>query len=1178
MLVLAIACLSATFFRSRAQELDTGEKTQKKHDGILNLDIRTNGGAALLGTVEKHSIGGDNFIAHVSAMAREQAPAINDGLARIQTKRPTAEVTVSPLTGSVEVLRSAKTLTGPAYGRDARDIALDFINSNSELYGLDEDDIANLQYVGESVNEFSGLRLALFQQMMNGRQVFQGDCKLSIDEAGRIIQSLSNLAPYASIRAPRIENLISPEEALIKTMESVDVTLDAGAMKVGKGADELETEISVADPRIHGKVTSKVVYFPIAPGMLIPAWSQTIFGDNADWYALVDATDGTLLWRKNIRSDASTHQARFNVYVQADGSTPADSPSPLSPSTLVSGFQPAGIAPNIVNMLTVQNIVASPNGWIDDCPGGVCTANETQTLGNNVLTCVDRTSDNVCDTAGVSLLDGNGRPTGNLDGTARNRDFLGVAPLDFQTTYLPAPQGGPEVGQTSTGAAAAFLRGSATQMFYATNWYHDKLYALGFTPAARNFQVNNFGGGGTGNDRVLVDVQDGSGTDNANFSTPNDGFSGRAQMYNFTGPTIDRDGGIDSEILLHELTHGLSNRLIGNASGLVWQVGQGMGEGWSDFYALSLLNNTNADTPTGGYAVGAYATYKLASPLYVDNYTYGIRRFPYHTTNTTNPLTWADVDDVTNNLSGGIAPSSLQFNNNGAMEVHNAGEIWTLTLWEVRSRIIADPAGANGNVPTGNNTSLSIVTDAMRLFTPNNPSFIQGRNALVDADCAANAACPNEVSIWGGFADRGLGYGAIAPLGYMYAPRAPHMGVGESFASPNLDINTVTINDSGTNNSGGIDPNETVRLVINVKNPWRGAARGVALATATLSTSTPGASVLQNATTYPAIAANGNANPNGAFLVLQAPPAAACGSSIDLTLTITSTLGVVTRNFKVRLGVAGGTLAPVTYTRNPTPDIAIPDNAPRGVGDSLAIVDDYEIADLNFRMDSLTHTWSGDINVMLRAPNGYGTDLISWTGRSASGTANSGDNFINTVIDDTAALPNDLLNTNAAAAPFTGDWLPAFNAPSWTLIGLPSVDPVGQLSRVNGLSTLGTWDLRVADEVGGDIGTLNQWSLIVTPRAFTCTPFFPPTAAHVSISGRVLDTNLQGVFKARVTITGQDGETHIAITNAFGYFLIDDLALGQSYLVEVGSKRFTYAPLVVNAVDDVTDLDFTPIP
>src|SRR5476649_18037 len=111
---------------------------------------------------------------------------------------------------------------------------------------------------------------------------------------------------------------------------------------------------------------------------------------------------------------------------------------------------------------------------------------------------------------------------------------------------------------------------------------------------------------------------------------------------------------------MHELTHGTSNRRVGNAAGILWDPAGGMGEGWSDFYALSLLNNTNADDPNGKYAAGAYATYELDG--LTDNYLYGIRRFPYCTDNSVDPLTWADVDDITNDLSGGIQPSPLTFN------------------------------------------------------------------------------------------------------------------------------------------------------------------------------------------------------------------------------------------------------------------------------------------------------------------------------------------------------------------------------------------------------------------------------------------------------------------------------------------------------------------------------------
>jgi len=54
-------------------------------------------------------------------------------------------------------------------------------------------------------------------------------------------------------------------------------------------------------------------------------------------------------------------------------------------------------------------------------------------------------------------------------------------------------------------------------------------------------------------------------------------------MYVFTGPTPDRSSGLDQSVLLHELTHGLSNRLHANASGLSAPMSRGMGEGWSDF-------------------------------------------------------------------------------------------------------------------------------------------------------------------------------------------------------------------------------------------------------------------------------------------------------------------------------------------------------------------------------------------------------------------------------------------------------------------------------------------------------------------------------------------------------------------------------------------------------------------
>jgi hypothetical protein len=165
---------------------------------------------------------------------------------------------------------------------------------------------------------------------------------------------------------------------------------------------------------------------------------------------------------------------------------------------------------------------------------------------------------------------------------------------------------------------------------------------------------------------------------------------------------------------------------------------------------------------------------------------------------------------------------------------------------------------------------------------------------------------------------------------------------------------------------------------------------------------------------------------------------------------------------------------------------------------TLIIDDDYEIADINLRIDSLTHTYVGDLSAMLCGPTGYGVDLIYLQGGAISG-GGSGDNFINTVIDGQAT--GDLLSAPNSSAPFTGSWKPAFNSPSWGGISFDNVaaDPIDQLSRFNGTSTAGVWSLLVADSYSGDAGTLDSWSLIIAPKAYTCTPYLSVVRARISL-------------------------------------------------------------------------------
>lgn len=87
-----------------------------------------------------------------------------------------------------------------------------------------------------------------------------------------------------------------------------------------------------------------------------------------------------------------------------------------------------------------------------------------------------------------------------------------------------------------------------------------------------------------------------------------------------------------------------------------------------------------------------------------------------------------------------------------------------------------------------------------------------------------------------------------------------------------------------------------------------------------------------------------------------------------------------------------------------------------------------------------------------------------------------------------------------------------------------------------------------------------------------------PTAAPVSISGRVLDSNGRAIRGALVTVQGIDGVSQYFTTNSFGHYRFDGLATGSTYVVSATSKRYTFASRTVSLDDNVTGLDITPSP
>lgn len=329
-----------------------------------------------------------------------------------------------------------------------------------------------------------------------------------------------------------------------------------------------------------------------------------------------------------------------------------------------------------------------------------------------------------------------------------------------------------------------------TNLFYMNNIMHDALYLYGFDEVSGNFQNNNQGRGGLGNDYVIGDAQDGGGTNNANFSTPADGTRPRMQMYIWTPANPDRDGDADNGIIAHEFAHGISNRLTGGPanSGCLGNAEQA-GEGWSDYYALMITTDWATATVNDGPLPRPIGTYALGQPTNGA----GIRVFPYSTNLAVNPRVYQAV-----------LPSAP----------HDRGEFWCAALWEMTWALIQqnginpnlfNPAGIGGN-----SAAFKLVTEAMKL-QPCSPGFIDGRNAILKADTlffGGQYSC----AIWTAFAKRGMGRGASQGSSSSVSDQIPSFIVSSGVTALNENVqsqqegfNVIYTNKVTADNCGAIN-------------------------------------------------------------------------------------------------------------------------------------------------------------------------------------------------------------------------------------------------------------------------------------------------------------------------------------------------------------------------------------
>lgn len=588
-------------------------------------------------------------------------------------------------------------LTGPKDGKPL-DIALDFLNANAGRFALTNADLAEAKVTSMYRDEDTGITHIYFRQMVSGLEVVQADLNIHITKMGEVIcvgggfvSGLKALSEAGGLlRRPQMP----ADEAVRRAAAILGLTPNSDPEIISETGDGEKLVIAAKGVSLDD-IRAQLHYVPTQNGSAKLSWGLIIrTPDSQHWYDMsIDTENGELVSQSDwIDSETYTVVAM-----------PSEHPN--------DGFMRTVVNP--------ANAAASPFGWHDT--NGVSGAEFTDTRGNNVDAHLDRNADNVAD------------PGSRPDGGAGL-----VFTTPFDPTLTPLENAVPAV----------------TNLFYWNNILHDVHYQYGFTPAAGNFQTNNYGLGGLGNDAVQADAQDGSGTNNANFGTPADGSAPRMQMYEWTAANPDRDSDMDGGIIAHEYGHGVSNRLTGgpaNVNALNNIQSGGMGEGWSDFHALMFIQRPT-DTKLGSYGIGTYAMNQPPTGV-------GIRVYPYSFDKTINPIEF-DSYGTSGSTSYGLARSTA---------VHRSGTVWNTTLWDMNWLLI-DKYGFDSDLYTGwtgagaggagNKLAMRLVLDGMKL-QPANPSFVQARDAILAADTALTGGV-NQCEIWRAFARRGLGEGAVS--------------------------------------------------------------------------------------------------------------------------------------------------------------------------------------------------------------------------------------------------------------------------------------------------------------------------------------------------------------------------------------------------------------------------------
>ncbi|WP_166028321.1 M36 family metallopeptidase [Streptomyces chilikensis] len=586
--------------------------------------------------------------------------------------------------------------------------AKEYLSSVTEALGFASDEPAEFDADPNVPVTHGGMRVVSLQQTLSGIEVWGMAPKVWLREDGtvdRVVGDTASLPAHVSA-APEVTAEAALTAAVAKAAEPVTLETPFGsdelpALEVPDALPRLTFQPRNDQPMTFAKgpfdeeIPCRLVYLYMGDDVRL-TWSFTLSRNNmaVQYGALVEA-DGKTADKTAPQilhfQDLTDHAVAGKVFRR----NPAESTFDKVPFPLPVDDYP--VRPR-------KALAGFPNPWVERHDGHVAT------VGNN-----------------VTAVDGDSELQVEIE-----VDAAGDA------VFEPLPDS-PE----------QFV----TNIFFFCNYMHDFFQMLGFDEKHGNFQVTNASGEGRGADPVRAFAHPRQVPGTANMTTPPDGGAAVMNMglVRHTGRHTANDG----DVVFHEFTHGVSNRLVGgllDAQGLKELQSRSMGEGWSDFFALTTRNSVRGEDRT---VVGDWV---VADPG-------GIRQRPY---DAQYPGGFGDIGKGPGQLGG------LDYT-----RIHNVGEIWCAALMDMVCRSSA----ALGDKQRAHQIAWMAVVDGMKL-TPKNPSLLTARDAVLRAlrDLEENGNGTAEIdegeyaavrpAAWEAFARFGMGFDAFCPNASFHGCRA----------------------------------------------------------------------------------------------------------------------------------------------------------------------------------------------------------------------------------------------------------------------------------------------------------------------------------------------------------------------------------------------------------------------